>query len=110
MSKWIVIAVMFVMVGGAAFAAYPEALNDNAYVNCAKKRVAVFGYGNRSGPVAEMAAIVRWSEETEERLGKSYNDWALAQDRYIRCAQWRDTPYSQCKIAARPCMVKDAKT
>ena len=110
MSKWIIVALMFLLAGGGAFAAYPEARDENDYVNCADKRVAVFGYGNRSGPVAEMAAIVRWSEEAEERMGEEYNDWALAQDRYIRCARWRDTPYSQCKIAARPCKVKNAKT
>ena len=110
MSKWITIALLFLSVGGVALAAQFEATTDNAYVSCADKRVSVFGYGNRSGPVAELAAIVRWREEAEEKMGKPYSDWALATDRNIHCARWRDTPYSQCRIFARPCKPKNAKT
>ena len=108
--KWITIAMLFVMVGGVALASQFDVLERHAYHDCKSDRVAVFGYGSRSAPVAEMAAIVRWSEEAEEKLGKDFSNWAMAQDRVLTCSRWRQTPYSQCKIAALPCKRKDTDT
>ncbi len=110
MSKWIIIALLFVFAGGAALAAHLDTLNDHPYFACAGQRVAVFGYGNRAGPVAEMAAIIRWSQEAEKKFGKSFGDWAMAQDRFVQCRRWRNTPYHQCRIAALPCKPKETDT
>jgi len=106
MTKWITIAIMFTMAAGAALASQLDAFESHAYHDCAAERVAVFGYGSRSAPVAELAAIVRWSEAAENKLGKVYGNWAMAQDRVLSCARWRKTPYSQCKISAAPCTRK----
>jgi hypothetical protein len=106
MSKWITITILFLMAGGAALAAQFGGLEGHAYHDCSAGRVAVFGYGNRSEPVAELAAIVRWEEEATAKYGKSFGEWALAQDRSLKCKRWRQTPYRQCKIAALPCKPK----
>ncbi len=91
----------------ATWAQGPRKNPDNSYVACADRRVMTYGPGQRSEPMAEMAAIARWMAESKA-LGKGYDDWALAQDRWLKCHRVGKTPFMQCKIAALPCRPKDA--
>lgn len=102
-----IIGFCVLVVGAATWAQEFRKDPPSSYLACADQRIVTYGPGQRSEPMAEMAAIARWMGEAKA-LGKGYDDWALAQGRWLKCHRVGKTPFLQCKIAALPCRPKDA--
>lgn len=71
-------------------------------VTCASERVAAYGYTDKRGPIAELAAIARWQEEAEKKQPGSSN-WHLAKKRSMKCQTFKDSSHIQCVVSANPC-------
>lgn len=107
MTRLILILLFCAVLVGVARTAYVDGLAaEDAYLSCTSERVMSFGTGHKTAAIAEMAAIVRWMDETQA-LGKEYANWALARDRWLSCRRIGKTTYLQCKAAGFPCRPKE---
>lgn len=71
-------------------------------VSCESERIAAYGYTDKRGPIAELAAIARWQEEARIKAPGSGN-WALAHKRSMKCQLFKDSAHIQCVVSANPC-------
>ncbi len=104
---WRRIALLFlfpVVLLGIARAPDLSALtSQEVYLSCSSERVATFGWTHKTRPQAEIAAILRWKEESA-RNGNGITEWHHARKRHLSCRRiGGKTGQFQCRIAATPC-------
>lgn len=76
-----------------------------AGLDCYDGRVATFGWTNSDRSRAELAAILRWKDQTKKLgLGAAYGEWHHAQGRFLKCRRIGGPKGQfQCKVSATPC-------
>ncbi|MGI9387554.1 MAG: hypothetical protein ACR2OX_08995 [Methyloligellaceae bacterium] len=104
----ILVALALLILGGWTAHYFNQGPVGFAGVSCSNERVATFGWTNGDRARAELAAILRWKEQTKKlKLGADYGEWHNARDRFLRCRRigGPDGQF-QCKISATPCRAK----
>jgi hypothetical protein len=101
-SFYILFSIFAVLFGTLAVAHSATTIHIPDGVSCTDKRMVSNGYSNKQIALAELAAIVKWQKQTEER-DPGFGNWHQALKRSIKCKPYKNTSHFQCVVSATPC-------
>ncbi len=105
MKSGIILFVMFATPFGIAFVSQGTVTPaEQAGMTCANKKLVAYGYTHPQLAFAELAAIVTWQGEAEEKR-PGLSNWHLARNRNMNCRKFKKSGHFQCVLSATPCRV-----
>lgn len=105
-----ILCLLFSAVLGAIYLTYQAVKPvEIAGLSCAANRIVAFGYTDKRVPVAELAAIAKWQQDTEKKK-PGFGNWHLSRERAINCQLYKNSAHFQCTVSANPCKLEQPNT
>ena len=101
-SSYILFSIFVVLFGTLAAAHSATTIRIPEGVSCTDKPMVSYGYSRKQIALAELAAIVKWQKQTEER-DPGFGNWHQAHKRRIKCKPYRNSSHFRCAVSATPC-------
>ena len=101
-SSYILFSIFVVLFGTLAAAHSATTIRIPEGVSCTDKPMVSYGYSPKQIALAELAAIVKWQKQTEER-DPGFGNWHQAHKRTMKCKSNKNRSYFKCVVSATPC-------